>query len=917
MNKRALVVGSQVGELTGVATDAREIAKRLDARGFRISARTGADASRAGILQGLRELVEASRADDAVVFHYSGHGGYFVNPQPRAGQPSVLQCLIGTDWSTSQEFAGVTDAELSRLLGELTAKTKNVTVVLDCCHSSRMMRQAQADRRLRMLSRSWDERLDAFLRAHPAGNSARIGADPHAVRIAASEQDRSAFESLHLVDGRLQSMGNLTHALVEALDELGDTPLSWRALFGRVREKVMEREPGQRPELGGPSDRVLFTLQSASSITELAPVVYYLDGGVPAVRASRLLGARPNETEYWIFARDTTSYEPSQALAKARVLALVPGGARVELLETRRPPQVGDLAIPTVSPFPRLPLDLVGPRDQLLAVESQLAQRRVVRLVEPDEEPALTVRVGEAGGLALDDEDGNTLLHVATNDDAGARALLTRAEGVSRARALKGLSQGDLPETAIRVHWSRIVGKERVPITDRDTLYSGDHFCVEVENCSTSKLWIALYDVGVTSNVQLITTDAPNGYVLQPAGSGEESWYRLGVDSEGRGTLPLCWAEDAEPSLTNATESVVVIACDDQADFSLLAAPPASTRRGALSELEGMLAALREGKTRDWPPRQRQGARYRKLQLEFFLEREPREQLALLTLRGVEASSGRREQRTIERLRPQDLCPGDVLLSSGSAAISEAIKGLDGGWYSHAALWTGESVIDSSDPGVCERPLAEALSDRVYLDVYRRPNFPPAEQMKVVAEARKFLGRHYAYGDLFLACSILASGSFLFRGSVRAQQWWLWAANECRSRLDKATKAKNELVTCSELVARSFAGAGLFLSINLNGLREYKGPELYEALKEFVQDHLSVARAPGSLADVLAELQQQYLALRGGELAALLPTSEGAQPRRLPAELRAGKNWDVNLVTPRDLMQSPDLDLVGQLPPLS
>jgi hypothetical protein len=104
-------------------------------------------ATRAGILTAFEtHLINQARAEDVVVFHYSGHGSRVVDPDPI---PGVTQCedgspgcngtLVPHDGRT-QSF-GPNPDQVDDIMGRTlfllmsALKTNNVTVVLDSCHS--------------------------------------------------------------------------------------------------------------------------------------------------------------------------------------------------------------------------------------------------------------------------------------------------------------------------------------------------------------------------------------------------------------------------------------------------------------------------------------------------------------------------------------------------------------------------------------------------------------------------------------------------------------------------------------------------------------------------------------------------------------------------------------------------------------
>src|ERR1700759_313069 len=111
MARHALVLGSQMEGLRGVDNDTRRMAAMLDARGFAVDLRVGADATRAGMLAGYDQLIAASGPDDAAVVYYCGHGYHASVPQ----EGRSWQCIAPTDLreGTVTDWRGITAWELS------------------------------------------------------------------------------------------------------------------------------------------------------------------------------------------------------------------------------------------------------------------------------------------------------------------------------------------------------------------------------------------------------------------------------------------------------------------------------------------------------------------------------------------------------------------------------------------------------------------------------------------------------------------------------------------------------------------------------------------------------------------------------------------------------------------------------------
>src|SRR5690606_22460912 len=114
-----------------------------------------------------------------------------------------------------------------------------------------------------------------------------VESNPFAVKVEAAEADRSAYEADVFVDGKSAPMGLMTHALLQALDEMGECPLTWRAIERRVRELVMRGHPEQRPQVVGPANRLLF---STTTVDRPDAVVFFYDRTQASLRAGRLQG---------------------------------------------------------------------------------------------------------------------------------------------------------------------------------------------------------------------------------------------------------------------------------------------------------------------------------------------------------------------------------------------------------------------------------------------------------------------------------------------------------------------------------------------------------------------------------------------------------------------------------------------------
>lgn len=184
---------------------------------------------------------------------------------------------------------------------------------------------------------------------------------------------------------------------------------------------------------------------------------------------------------------------------------------------------------------------------------------------------------------------------------------------------------------------------------------------------------------------------------------------------------------------------------------------------------------------------------------------------------------------------PSTLQPADILLSLGDGDVSAAIQTLDGGHYSHAALWSGSRVIESTTPKVVERPLEQSLAahPRVHVDVYRHARAGAARN-RIVAASRRYLGRRYGYGDLALVSLLVATSKWL--PGERSQVAFLIRAGQLHKFLRLDAEAKDELVTCVELVVRAYLNAGVALAITLEAAGRFDAQLIGAGILELGHD---------------------------------------------------------------------------------
>ncbi|GAB3430904.1 caspase family protein [Actinophytocola sediminis] len=613
MARRALLIGSQTGGLIGVDNDIVALSKALDRWEFSSVRCQAENASRAGIIDAYERLIAETVPGDAVVVHYSGHGGYSRTQDGR----SAVQFIVPTDYaaSTPGDFRGIMAVELSVLLARLTEKTTNVTVTLDCCHSAHLSRDQ--DLIVRAITRPVSHHvianhLDHLRRHEPGLDLLTPQGNRHAVRVVACAPEQPAYERDN--DAGVH-MGLFTDALTAALTEArdGESRISWASVIDRIRQRVLTVEPRQRPEAEGPAQRLLFDVREADPVATL-PVTMTADivriGGAP------LLGVRPGD-EFVIMPGDAPEPVPARRIGDVVVtkvdttaawgrlrpvgrVATMPIDARAHLVRT---------AAPT------LPVGLPDVAALTRAVEAA----PLVRAAEPAERGEVAVTVDGAGELVVGDRFG-PLRAARPADAAGIDTVVRDLTRLARAHALRGLAERQLAalDSPIAVEFGLVDSGQPRPLSPAGAVLHVDQpIYVRVRNDGAQVVYVSLLDIGVAARITLLNPSSPGGERLAQG----EGYVFGGNDLTG--ALPgvsLSWPAEL-PADTPRPETIMVLVTSEPVDARVL--EQQGVRGGTDSFLARFLTQLRTGDSRDLAPSRHQSTRFAVHTIDFDLMPSP------------------------------------------------------------------------------------------------------------------------------------------------------------------------------------------------------------------------------------------------------------------------------------------------------
>lgn len=614
MARRALLIGAQTDGLTGVENDVVAMTEALGRRGFIVDPRVGADATRAGIIEGYERLVADSGPDDTAFVYYSGHGGYLRPPgaepdtpvpdRPVPGMP--MQFIVPTDYdqSTEDDFRGLTAIEMSVLQARLTEVTRNVVVALDCCHAAHMSRDPDLRVKARYRTETtgyaatYDRVLGHVARQRRQGlrvDLRDLTGNRHAVRLVACAPEQSAYEYTNHAGVR---MGFLTEALTVALAEADELPLTWFTLMEAVRRRVLALVPNQRPEVEGPSRRLLFELAEADPIAALP--VHPAGLGRVQLPGAVLLGVQVGD-EFTVMPADRPQLDADTSVGTARVdrTGALSAQAALRLRAPFTELPFGARAHRTRAAAPTLPVRVPHPDPRTTDLVAAIAGSALVRLAAPDEPSPIEVRV-DADGFTLHDRIG-PLHEPRPGSPADVRRLVDDLERLARAAALRGLTEdpGYALEKPVTVEWGRVVAGEPTPLPAAGAVvHDGEQMYVKVRNDGPDTCYVSLVDIGVSARIALLTDFSPAGVRLAP---GAE--YVYGLDElDGRLCgVPLFWPAGLDPTV-GRLETIKVIATSVPQDIGLLQQDGVRDDRplpGHLSPLEEVLAQVATGRVRE------------------------------------------------------------------------------------------------------------------------------------------------------------------------------------------------------------------------------------------------------------------------------------------------------------------------------
>jgi len=206
-------------------------------------------ATRQGIIDRLKWLLDKAMAGDELVFHYSGHGSQIRdrNGDELDDQLDEILCPHDMDWDNP-----LTDDILAEILKQLP-KGVYFTMICDSCHSGTMTKNfGNPGCRLqlpRFIVPPFDiqcRTTGRHLNVNKIGMKGR-GSDQNHILISGCRDNQTSADAN--IDGKYQ--GAFTWAFTESIKK--DPNVTWLSIYTKVLDKLAAENFSQVPQLSGNS----------------------------------------------------------------------------------------------------------------------------------------------------------------------------------------------------------------------------------------------------------------------------------------------------------------------------------------------------------------------------------------------------------------------------------------------------------------------------------------------------------------------------------------------------------------------------------------------------------------------------------------------------------------------------------------
>lgn len=622
--KHALIIGvdrypllDAQYQLAGCVSDARLMRQILLERfGFvdaDLHSLHDAEASREAILAAMQRLADSVERDDVVFFHFSGHGSRRTSASPDEASGKDSTIMPSDSGRRPHPNRDIVDDEINEWLMRLSARTRAISLLFDCCHSGTITRDPFAARtraapddtrslpELGLAPRAPGTRS---LRGDAASSWAALG-DAYVV-MSGCRDNQYAHEFSEQRGGETIRHGALTHFLSRAL--LGAPAGStWREVFDTAQRQVSARFASQHPQIEGARDRALF------EGIDLPPMrfvsVEAVDGQRVTLAGGAAHGLQPGSqwTAYPAATRTPSADAVIGVIEIDRVGSLRAEGRLLQATDALLPGARCIESRPSLEQF-RVDVDLgTLPPADAARITALIEASSLLRVASSADSAQLRIDVGTRGAedaerrpgsqtpsaqrwVVIDRSGVEALPGLAIEAPDSAQTLVANLETLARYRNALAL---DNPDSRLQVDFRLLVESadgEWRPLAAGESVDEGECIAFEVVNRETRPVFISVLDFGLSGRIQLLYPPAKSSELLE---AGQT--LRIGCDRRRiRLGLPQGFLADA------GNETFKLMVTLDESDFSWLQQSGTRAVDRSRSPLRALFRAALDGpKTRD------------------------------------------------------------------------------------------------------------------------------------------------------------------------------------------------------------------------------------------------------------------------------------------------------------------------------
>ncbi len=507
--KRALLIGvddyraDHVSDLHGCVNDVQlmrnVLVGKFEVPPDNIRLLTNAAATHAGIVDAIRtHLIDPARAGDVVILHYSGHGSQMRDVS--GDEIDDLDETIVPHDSRTEGIFDISDDQINGLLKQLTAKTGNVTFILDSCHSGAISRAGGNTVR----------KIDPDDRPPPPppeyALSGTRGADEGIAGVQLEGSDYvlisgcRANELSNETRFNGQRHGALSWFLTAALQAAGED-VTYQDVMHEVEAEVSSRFPSQHPQLEGQgTDLRVFGTDRIN--TQPYVLVEPLGGDSVKIEAGEVYGIRKAAT-LRVYPPQTKDFRSGEEIATVAVTTteaftstakIIAGGSiQAHSRGVLEAVSYGEAGIPVYV--------AVGEGEQLARIADELAATTTLELVDSEADARIIVdRLGNRITVTSGDLE-SLAAPVAEFDDAAVERVVNQVTDLTHWLTVFDL-KNPMSDLQIEFDLRREGDAEGVPAPREVT--GGSRISYLVTNQHSQPLYLTVLDVSSDGSVALL-----------------------------------------------------------------------------------------------------------------------------------------------------------------------------------------------------------------------------------------------------------------------------------------------------------------------------------------------------------------------------------------------------------------------------